>query len=265
MRLDPLAGTAAEIAEAVSARAVSARDVTRRTLERISALDERINAFTDVTADRAMAEADAVDERIAAGEWLPLAGVPFAVKNLYNLQGVVTRAGSLINRDNPPASADATLVSRLTRAGAVCLGALNMGEYAYDFTGENAHDGICRNPHALDRMSGGSSSGSGAALAAGTAALTLGSDTNGSIRVPSAFCGVFGLKPTFGRLSRAGTFPFTHSLDHLGPMARSTRDLALAFDAMMGPDPRDLSQVVRSPLDAVAALSLPTDGLRIAV
>ncbi len=265
MRLDPLDGTAAEIAEAVSARAVSAADVARRALERIGAMDETVNAFTDVTADRAMAEAEAVDRRIAAGEALPLAGVPFAVKNLFDLRGVVTRAGSRINRENGPAAADATLVERLVAAGAVCLGALNMGEYAYDFTGENAHDGACRNPHDTSRMAGGSSSGSGAALAAGMVALTLGSDTNGSIRVPAAFCGTFGLKPTFGRLSRAGSFPFTHSLDHLGPMARSVRDLALALDVLQGADPRDAAQVHRQPVGGLRALTIPTDRLRIAV
>jgi AtzE family amidohydrolase len=265
MRLDPLDGSASEIADAVNARSVSAVDVTRRALERIGALDEAVNAFTDVTAARALAEAEAVDRRIAAGERLPLAGVPVAVKNLFDVAGLTTRAGSRINRDDPPATADATLVARMAAAGAVCVGALNMGEYAYDFTGENAHDGACRNPHDLTRMAGGSSSGSGAALAAGMVALTLGSDTNGSIRVPSSFCGTFGLKPTFGRLSRAGTFPFTHSLDHLGPMARTVRDLGLALDVLQGDDPADPSQVRRPPVAALASLDGPVDGLRIAV
>jgi aspartyl-tRNA(Asn)/glutamyl-tRNA(Gln) amidotransferase subunit A len=153
----------------------------------------------------------------------------------------------------------------MAAAGAICVGALNMGEYAYDFTGENAHDGACRNPHDLARMAGGSSSGSGAALAAGMVALTLGSDTNGSIRVPSSFCGTFGLKPTFGRLSRAGTFPFTHSLDHLGPMARTVRDLALALDVLQGDDAADPSQVQRPPVAALACLDRSIDDLRIAV
>lgn len=265
MRMDPLDGTAGEIAAAVGARQVSAVDVTRRALERIGARDEAVNSFTDVTAERALAEAAEVDRRVAAGMRLPLAGVPYAVKNLFDLRGVTTRAGSLINRDDPPAEADATLVSKLAGAGAICLGGLNMGEYAYDFTGENAHDGVCRNPHDLGRMSGGSSSGSGAALAAGLVAITLGSDTNGSIRVPSAFCGTFGLKPTFGRLSRAGTFPFTHSIDHLGPMARSVADLALAFDILQGDDDHDPAQVRRPPVAATAALSSPTGDLRIAI
>lgn len=265
MTMDPLNGGAAEIAALVNAGSVSARDVTRRALDRIGAIDEKVNAFTDVTAARALAEADAVDARVAAGERLPLAGVPYAVKNLCDLDGVVTRAGSRINRDNPAAAADATVVAKLKAAGAVCLGALNMGEYAYDFTGRNAHDGDCRNPHDLTRMTGGSSSGSGAAVAAGLVALAIGSDTNGSIRVPSSFCGTFGLKPTFGRLSRARSFPFTASLDHLGPFARSARDLAIAFDALQGLDPLDPHQARRPTVETADALDDLPDGLRIAV
>ena len=139
----------------------------------------------------------------------------------------------------PPAAHDQPLIERLEAAGAVLIGALNMGEYAYDFTGENVHDGNAHNPHDVTRMTGGSSSGSGGAVAGGLVPLSLGSDTNGSIRVPSSFCGLFGLKPTYGRLTRARSFPFVASLDHLGPLARSARDLALAYDAMQGPDPED--------------------------
>ncbi len=144
----------------------------------------------------------------AAGRPLgPLAGVPFAVKNLFDVAGLPTLAGSKINRERPPAARDATLIERLEAAGAVLVGALNMGEYAYDFTGENVHDGPSRNPHDIDRMTGGSSGGSGGAVAGGLVPLALGSDTNGSIRVPASLCGIFGLKPTYGRLSRARTFP----------------------------------------------------------
>ena len=176
----------------------------------------------------------------AAGKPLgPLAGVPFAVKNLFDVKGMATVAGSKINRELPPASRDATLIERLEAAGAILVGALNMGEYAYDFTGENSHDGPSRNPHDLSRMTGGSSGGSGGAVAGGLVPIALGSDTNGSIRVPSSFCGIFGLKPTYGRLSRARTFPFVGSFDHLGPFARNVKDLALAYDAMQGPDPDD--------------------------
>src|SRR4029077_8171110 len=168
-----------------------------------------------------------------------LAGVPFAVKNLFDVKELSTRAGSKINRGHVPASRDATLIARLAAAGAVLVGALNMGEYAYDFTGENVHDGASRNPHDPSRMTGGSSRGSGAAGGGGLVPFALGSDTNGSIRVPSSLCGIFGLKPTYGRLSRAHTFPFVASLDHVGPLARGTRDLALVYDAMQGRDGDD--------------------------
>ncbi|HEY1092778.1 MAG TPA: amidase family protein, partial [Burkholderiaceae bacterium] len=191
-------------------------------IARVEAGNGRVNAFTDFTFTRARAEADAIDARRARGEALPpLAGVPYAVKNLFDIDGVVTRAGSRINRDHAPATEDAFLVQRMRAAGAVLLGGLNMDEYAYGFTTENSHDGPCHNPHDLARTAGGSSGGCGAAIAAGMVPLTLGSDTNGSIRVPSSLCGVWGLKPTFGRLSRRGSYPFVHSLDHLGPFADS--------------------------------------------
>jgi AtzE family amidohydrolase len=147
----------------------------------------------------------------------------------------------------------------------VLIGGLNMGEYAYDFTGENAHDGACRNPHDLARMAGGSSSGSGAATAAGLAPISLGSDTNGSIRVPSSFCGVFGLKPTYGRLPRTRSFPFCDSLDHLGPFARDVTDLALAYDLLQGPDPHDPACAQRPVAPVSAELAKGAAGLRIAV
>ena len=229
--------SAAEIAQAVKGGKLSALGVTEAALARIAKHDPVLNSFTDVTAERARAKARAVDAAIAAGKNAgPLAGVPFAVKNLFDVQGLPTRAGSKINRDLPPSPRDATLIERLEAAGAVLVGALNMGEYAYDFTGENMHDGPSRNPHDVTRMTGGSSGGSGGAVGGGLVPLALGSDTNGSIRVPSSFCGIFGLKPTYGRLSRARSFPFVSSFDHLGPFARNVGDLALAYDAMQGPD-----------------------------
>ncbi len=255
-----------EIAAAVATRAVTARAVTEAAIDRIEATNAALGAFTDRTFARALAEADAVDEAVAGGLAPPLAGVPYAVKNLFDIEGVVTRAGSRINRDNPPATEDATLVHRMRDAGAVLLGALNMGEYAYDFTGENVHDGPSRNPHDPSRMSGGSSGGSGTAVAAGMVAASLGSDTNGSIRVPASFCGLFGLKPTFGRLSRAGAYPFCASIDHLGPIARSARDLALILDATEGDDPRDHGQVHgHPPVAADGELGKGVAGLRIAM
>lgn len=258
--------SASEIADAVSSRRVSAIDVTDGALSRIAAHDSKLNSFTDLVAARARETASRVDATIAAGGKAgPLAGVPFAVKNLFDIEGLPTRAGSKINRDRAVSSRDATLIERLEAAGAVLVGALNMGEYAYDFTGENAHDGPSRNPHDLTRMAGGSSGGSGSAVGGGLVPLALGSDTNGSIRVPSSFCGIFGLKPTYGRLSRARSFPFVASFDHLGPFARTTRDLAIAYDAMQGPDADDAACVDR-PIEPVTPLLEQGIGnLRIAV
>ena len=257
--------SAHDIAAAVRSGAASAREVTVAALARIDERNGALNAFTDITRQRALAQAQAIDARRARGEALgPLAGVPFAVKNLFDIAGLPTRAGSKINRDRQPATADATLVQRLDNAGAILVGALNMGEYAFDFTGENAHDGPSRNPHDPARMTGGSSGGSAAAVAGGMVPLALGSDTNGSIRVPASFCGLFGLKPTYGRLSRAGTFPFVASFDHLGPFARCAGDLALAYDALLGADPADPAQAAVSPDPVFATLDSGIDGLRIA-
>ncbi|MFT6773315.1 MAG: AtzE family amidohydrolase [Paracoccaceae bacterium] len=257
---------AADIAASVRGGDASATSVTKAALARIAAINPAINAFTDVTEARALEEAASVDADLSAGrDPGPLAGVPFAVKNLFDVAGMTTRAGSKINRANPPATGDAVLIRRLRAAGAVLVGAVNMGEYAYDFTGENAHDGACRNPHDPTRMTGGSSSGSGSATAAGLAPISLGSDTNGSLRVPAALCGVFSLKPTYGRLPRSGTFPFVDSLDHLGPLARSARDLALAYDAMQGHDAGDAACAHRAPDPAMPTLTHGTEGLRIGI
>lgn len=257
---------ALSMARAVAAGEVSATELARAALARVEQTDARVNAFTDVTAERALAEARAVDDARARGDALPpLAGVPYAVKNLFDVDGLVTRAGSKINRDHPPAAADAVLVQRMRAAGAVLIGALNMDEYAYGFTTENSHDGPCHNPHDLTRVAGGSSGGSGAAVAAGQVPLALGSDTNGSIRVPSSLCGVWGLKPTFGRLSRRGSYPFVHSIDHLGPFADGIEGLALAYDVLQGPDPLDPGCHALDVQPTLARLSLGMTGLRVGV
>jgi 1-carboxybiuret hydrolase len=257
---------ASEIAAAVADGRTGATAVVDAALTRIAGHDRVLNAFTAVVADRARAKAKAIDAAHAANRRLgPLAGVPFAVKNLFDIAGLPTLAGSKINRDRAPAARDATVIARLEAAGAVLVGALNMGEYAYDFTGENVHDGASRNPHDVSRMTGGSSGGSGAAVAGGLVPLALGSDTNGSIRVPSSLCGIFGLKPTYGRLSRAHTFPFVASLDHVGPLARGARDVALAYDAMQGYDGDDPVCVDRPADPVTPLLSQGFDGLRIAV
>ena len=245
-----------EIAESVARGKIPAADVVEATLRRIAARDGALNAFTTVTGERAKA-------RAAGGLNGPMAGVPFAVKNLFDIAGVPTVAGSKINREHAPAAMDATLIKRMEAAGAVLVGALNMGEYAYDFTGENFHDGPSRNPHDTSRMAGGSSGGSGCAVAGGLVPIALGSDTNGSIRVPSSFCGIFGLKPTFGRLSRGGSFPFVASLDHLGPFARTATDLALAYDTMTGPDERDPVCTERVDAPVLPVLEHGIGGLRL--
>jgi len=260
--------SATAMAAAVRSGAVTASALVEASLARIAATDVRVNAFTEVTADRARETAAALDARLAAGDpaagALTLAGVPFAVKNLYDVAGITTLAGSKIERGRPVATRDALLVERLQAAGAVLIGALNMDEYAYGFTTENSHVGACHNPHDLSRIAGGSSGGSAAAVAAGQVPLTLGSDTNGSIRVPASLCGIFGLKPTYGRLPRSGTYPFVASLDQLGPFARDTTDLALAYDAMQGPHAADAACAVRPVEPIIDTLALGTEGLRIA-
>ena len=261
---DPFASGLATAA-AIRAGEVSAVEVARAALDRIAAEDGRLNSFTTVTAERALAEAGAVDAARARGATLPpLAGVPYAVKNLFDLAGVVTVAGSKIEREKPPAAADAFLVGQMRAAGAVCVGALNMDEYAYGFTTENAHDGNCHNPHDLARSAGGSSGGCGAAVAGGLVPISLGSDTNGSIRVPSSLCGIFGLKPSYGRLARTRTYPFVASLDHLGPFARDVADLAAAWDALQGRDLEDPAQGDWPVEPAMPVLGEAIDGVRIA-
>jgi AtzE family amidohydrolase len=266
MVFDFLQADATATAAAVRAGEVSAEMIVKAALDRIAAQDKQINSFTAVLAEQAIADAGQIDRKIASGEPVgELAGVPFAVKDLFDVKGVTTLAGSKINRDNPPAEQDATAVTALRRAGAVLVGTLNMDEYAYGFVTENAHYGATHNPRDLSRVAGGSSGGSAAAVAAGLVPLTLGSDTNGSIRVPAAFCGIFGLKPTYGRLSRSGAFLFVSSLDHIGPFARSIRDLALTFDLLQGPDPTDPVCTTRPPEPCLPWLSRGVEGLRIAI
>ncbi len=265
MSENPADLTASELVAAFKAGTFSAHEIARASLARIAERDPRLGAFTDILTERALKTAQKIDEKRLRKQPLgALAGVPFAVKNLYDIQGLPTRAGSKINRDMPPATQDAALLARLEAEDAILIGGLNMGEYAYDFTGENAHDGPSRNPHAIAHMAGGSSGGSGAAVASGMVPLALGSDTNGSIRVPSSFCGLFGLKPTYGRLSRAGTFPFVASFDHLGPFARSVGDLALAYDAMQGADPDDPAQAHVATQMTTPSLHQPIFELRMA-
>ncbi|WP_193198181.1 AtzE family amidohydrolase [Nostoc sp. MG11] len=259
---------AVSIAAAVREGKVSAVEVIKSALARIAARDDELNCFTAVTAEAALVDAARIDREIAQGNNPGvLAGVPFAVKNLFDITGLITLAGSKINAENPAATQDATAIAKLKRSGAVLVGALNMDEYAYGFVTENSHYGATHNPHDLQRVAGGSSGGSAAAVAAGLVPLTLGSDTNGSIRVPAALCGVFGFKPTYGRLSRAGVALFSSSFDHIGPFARSVQDIATAFDVLQGEDDRDPICTKRLPVETLHVTSLHQDisDIRIAI
>ncbi|MFB2897323.1 AtzE family amidohydrolase [Aerosakkonemataceae cyanobacterium BLCC-F50] len=257
---------ATQIAEVVRQKEVSAKSIVAASLARIADRNYKYNCFTNVIAETALAEAEKIDRSITEGKDPGiLAGVPFAVKDLFDVAGITTLAGSKINAENPPATRDATAVARLKKAGAILVGALNMDEYAYGFVTENSHYGPTRNPHNLNCVAGGSSGGSAAAVAAGLVPITLGSDTNGSIRVPAAFCGIFGLKPTYGRLSRSGAFLFASSFDHIGPFARSVRDLALIFDVLQGEDKSDPVCTKRPPEPCLPQLNQGIEGLRIAI
>ena len=254
------------VSRAVRAGSVTASSVVQAALSRIDARNGACNAFTAVVAERAMAQARAIDADVqAGGDPGVLAGVPFGVKNLYDVAGLTTLAGSRIAASAPAASRDATLVRRLCAAGAVLVGATNMDEYAYGFSTQNSHYGATRNPHDPERIAGGSSGGSAAAVAAGMVPAALGSDTNGSIRVPAALCGVYGLKPTYGRLSRDGTMLFAASFDHMGCFARSATDLAALYDVLQGPDPADPAAAERAPESVTPALELGIADIRIGV
>lgn len=237
------------IADAVRTGRVSAVAVARDCLARIAALDPPINAVTRILASRAVAEAAAVDEKRAAGiDPGPLAGVPYGVKDLFDVTGEPTTAGAGMRRDAPAATSDAEAIRRLGSAGAVMVATLNMDEYAYGFATDNAAWGITRNPHDVARLAGGSSGGSAAAVAGGLLPFTLGSDTNGSIRVPASLCGVYGLKPTHGALPMGGVFPFVESFDDIGPFAATLEDLAAVHAVLAGGRPRTPDRAPRAAL-----------------
>ncbi len=254
-----------ELARLVATKAVSPIEVVRAHLDRIGALDGQVKAYITVMADAALESANAAEAAVMARESLgPLHGVPVGLKDLYCTKGVKTTGGSRILGDWVPTE-DATVVSRLAGAGAIMLGKLNMHEFAYGPEGLNVHYGTSWNPWdaTTHRIPGGSSSGSGAGVAAGLCPGALGSDTGGSIRIPSSLCGLTGIKPTYGRVSRAGALPLAWSLDHVGPMCRSAADCALMLGAMSGYDPRDPSTTVLPVPDYAAALTGQVKGLRI--
>ncbi|MDJ0511303.1 MAG: AtzE family amidohydrolase [Crocosphaera sp.] len=257
---------AVAIASAIKTGKTTTEILITKCIEQIYDRNRTLNCFTAITTESALNRAKQIDKDIAQGKNPGLlAGVPFAVKNLYDIAGLTTLAGAKINAENPPASQDATAVAKLKQAGAILVGALNMDEYAYGFVTENSHYGATPNPHDLTRISGGSSGGSAAAVAAGLVPITLGSDTNGSIRVPASLCGVFGLKPTYGRLSRAGVFLFASSLDHVGPFARSVRDIATVYDVLQGSDARDPVCTNRPAESCLPQLNHGIKDLRIAI
>jgi len=256
----------AQLQNALVCGDLSAREIAQQTLSAIEQHNPALNAWTEITADRMLQEADIIDRQRRDGQPLPpLAAVPYAVKNLFDVAGYSTLAGASLFSDRPAAREDAWAVNKLAQSGALLSGMLNMDAYAYGFTTENSHYGATHNPRDLTRIAGGSSGGSAAAVAAGLVHFSLGTDTNGSIRVPASLCGILGLKPTFGRLSRSGSHPFVASLDHIGPFARSTKDLALVYDALQGRDSTDAFQADQSPQPTLAALSKGQEGLRCGV
>jgi len=266
MKVDQLVQLSiAEAARSFQAGELSPVELTRACLERIEALEPKLNAFVTLLPEAALAEARAAEERLGRGKRLgPLDGVPFAIKDLYETKGIRTTAGSKILADYVPRE-DATCIRRLREQGVVLLGKLNMHEWAFGVTTVVSHFGPAHNPWALDRITGGSSGGSGAALAASLCLGSLGSDTGGSIRIPASLCGIVGLKPTFGRVSKHGVVPLSGSLDHAGPMTRTVEDAALVFQAIAGPDPDDPTTEDVPVPDYSAALSGDVRGLRVGV
>jgi aspartyl-tRNA(Asn)/glutamyl-tRNA(Gln) amidotransferase subunit A len=257
--------TLREAGERVAAREVSSQELCEATLDRVAAVDGRLGAFLAVTAGRARGAARAADARAARGERRsPFDGVPVAVKDIFLTRGEPTTAGSRILEGYRPAY-DATAVERLEAAGAVVVGKLNMDEFAMGSSTENSAYQPCHNPWDLSRTPGGSSGGSAAAVAARLAHGALGTDTGGSIREPASFCGVVGVKPTYGRVSRYGVIAFASSLDQVGPLARTVEDAALLLRAVAGHDPRDMTSSTRPVDDYLGGLEGGAKGLRVGV
>ena len=254
-----------DVANALRTKQASAREICSATLARIAELNPVNHSFITVTEERALAQADAVDRRLAAGESLPaLAGVPLAVKDVIQIEGIRNTCGSKI-LGNFTAPYTATAVERLEAAGAVVVGKANCDEFAMGSSNENSAFGPVRNPRDLERVPGGSSGGSAAAVAAGMAVVSLGSDTGGSVRQPASFCGVVGLMPTYGRVSRYGLVAYASSLDHIGPLGRSVGDVAEVLKVMAGRDPRDSTSAAVAVPDYVKELDGDVKGFRVGV
>jgi aspartyl-tRNA(Asn)/glutamyl-tRNA(Gln) amidotransferase subunit A len=255
--------TIQEASESLRSRRVSSVELTSAAVASIERSNPTLNAFITVTAEHAMEQARQADDDLAAGRDLgPLHGIPIALKDLFQTRGVRTTAGSKVYENFVP-DRDAAAVEKLEAAGAVMLGKLNMHEMAYGITSANPHFGPVRNPWNLAHSPGGSSGGSGTAVTAGLVFAAMGSDTGGSIRIPAAFCGTVGLKPTYGRVSRYGVLPLGFSLDHVGPLTRSVRDAAMVLNAIAGHDRRDETSSRRPIVDYVPAGGCSIRGVRI--
>lgn len=263
--MDPTSLTAHELISAMESGAATAESVASAFLDRIEGLDPRVHAFLHVDREGALAQARAVDEKRRKGEPLgALAGVPVAIKDVLCTEGVPTTCGSRMLKDFRPPY-DATVITKLRAADAVFIGRTNLDEFAMGSSTENSAFGPTRNPWDLSRIPGGSSGGSAAAVAAGFAPVAIGTDTGGSIRQPAALCGIVGMKPTYGRVSRFGLIAYASSLDQVGPFAATTADAALLLQAIAGPDPRDSTCVDRPVPDYRAAIERPDGPLRIGI
>ncbi|MDR5873893.1 Asp-tRNA(Asn)/Glu-tRNA(Gln) amidotransferase subunit GatA [Vreelandella gomseomensis] len=254
--------TLTELAQALDSGELSSRELTDHYLQRIEQADASLNSFITVTAEQARAQADAADQARANGNAGWLTGLPLALKDIFCTQGVKTSCGSRM-LDNFTAPYDATVVEKFKAAGTVSLGKTNMDEFAMGSSNENSYYGPVKNPWDLSAVPGGSSGGSAAAVAAGLTPAALGTDTGGSIRQPAAFCGITGLKPTYGRVSRYGMIAYASSLDQAGPMARSASDCAHLLNVMAGHDVRDSTSVARGVPDYAETLNAPLSGLKI--
>ncbi|TWH51705.1 amidase [Sporomusa sp. KB1] len=251
-----------DLAKMIQTRELSPVDLTALALERSKRLNPKLNAFVTQTADLAIQQANQAEKEIIQGQYKsPLHGIPIVHKDLYYTKGIRTTAGSKILKDFVP-DYDATVVVKLREAGAVLLGKVQTHEFAAGMTTSSEHFGPCRNPWNLDLVPGGSSGGSGAAVAAGLAYLATGSDTGGSIRIPAACCGVVGMKPTYGRVSRYGIIEMAWSLDHAGPLTRSVMDASLCLDIMSGRDPKD-KETVDLPVPGIRVYPNELKGIRI--
>jgi aspartyl-tRNA(Asn)/glutamyl-tRNA(Gln) amidotransferase subunit A len=262
---DPQNWTIANLSKAIREKEVSPIEITKAFLSRIKEFDPKINSFITVLEKQALKAARQAESEICRGKYRgPLHGIPYAPKDLFFTKGILTTCGSKILKKFRP-SFNATAIQKLSEAGAIMIGKLNMHEFAYGTNSTNPHFGPVRNPWDTERIPGGSSGGSGAALAASFVPLTLGTDTGGSIRIPSALCGVAGLKPTFGRISKYGVYPLCHSLDHPGPMARSVLDLALAMNILAGYDPQDPTTSMKPVPNYAKGLSPNLNGIRLGI